>query len=210
MTDRTQQLIADLVMQLEPVRPLRSPLLRAAIWLVAVTALAAVLIFYPGRNPHRTTYALTDLELWSMLATAILGVLAAFYLSVPGSSSRWVWAPVAPLLLWIVSSGRTCYRLWHESNAGAHLAVESPDCFVFIVVTSVPLAALLLWMLRRARPLAPLPVAFTAGTGVAAASAFLLQFFHPFDVTLMDLGVHLVAVGVVIGVTAASSRKALG
>jgi hypothetical protein len=121
-----------------------------------------------------------------------------------------VWAPVAPLLLWIVSSGRTCYRLWYQSNAGSHLPVESLDCFVFIVVASVPLAALLLWMLRRARPLAPLPVAFTAGTGVAAASAFLLQFFHPFDVTFIDLGLHLAAVGVVIGVLAASSRKALG
>ena len=36
---------------------------------------------------------------------------------------------------------------------------------------------------------------------VAALAAFLLQFFHPFDVTFMDLSVHLVAVGIVVAVS---------
>jgi hypothetical protein len=46
--------------------------------------------------------------------------------------------------------------------------------------------------------------------GVAAAAAFLLQFFHPFDVTFMDLAVHLAAVSVIVGAVAASGRKVLG
>ena len=210
MTDRTQQLIADLVTQLTPVRPLPAPLARAATWLAVVAVLAALVVMYPTRVLHRSTYTLADVELWSMLATAVLGVIAAFHLSVPESSRRWAWAPIAPLIVWVLSSGHSCYRIWHAGVPATNLPAESPECFRFIVIVSVPLAAFLLWMLRRARPLAPLPVAFTAGIGVAAASAFLLQFFHPFDVTFMDLAAHLAAVGVVTGLVAASGHKALG
>ena len=34
--------------------------------------------------------------------------------------------------------------------------------------------------------------------GVAALAAFFLQSFHPFDVTFMDLSVHMVAVCIVV------------
>jgi len=46
--------------------------------------------------------------------------------------------------------------------------------------------------------LAPLPVAAAGGLSVAATAAFTLQFFHPFDVTFMDLAVHLIAVAIVV------------
>ena len=210
MMDRTEQLIADLVTQAAPVRPLHLPLVRAAVWLVAIGALAALFIFSNARTAERTGYAMTDVEFWSMLATAVVGVLAAFELSVPGSSPRWTWAPVLPLTAWIASSGRSCYDLWRSGAPVLPVPAESPHCFMFIIFVSVPLAALLLWSLRRARPIAPLPVASTGGIGVAAAAAFLLQFFHPFDVTFMDLALHLVALGLVVGVLAAVGRKTLG
>jgi hypothetical protein len=44
------------------------------------------------------------------------------------------------------------------------------------------------------------------GLGVAALSAFVLQFFHPFDVTVMDLATHLAAVALVIGGAALAER----
>jgi hypothetical protein len=210
MTDKTQQLIADLVTQLAPVRPLRTPFSRAVGWLLSVAIVGALYVLYSARAPHRGTYSPMDVEFWSMLATAVLGILAAFNLSVPESSRRWIWAPIAPLALWIVSSGTSCYQLWRAGAPASTLPAESPGCFRFIVIVSVPLAAFLLWMLRRARPLAPVPVALTAGIGVAAAAAFLLQFFHPFDVTFMDLALHLAAVSVIVGALAASGRKILG
>jgi hypothetical protein len=73
----------------------------------------------------------------------------------------------------------------------------------------VPLAAGLFWMLRRARPIAPLPVAVLGTLGVAATSAFILQFFHPFDITAIDLALHLAAVALVILVGTAWRRKLL-
>ena len=73
----------------------------------------------------------------------------------------------------------------------------------------MPLAAGLFWMLRRARPIAPLPVAALGTLGVAATAAFMLQFFHPFDVTVIDLALHLAAVGLVILIGTAFQRPLL-
>jgi hypothetical protein len=58
-------------------------------------------------------------------------------------------------------------------------------------------------MLRRAYPIAPLPVAALGTLGVAASAATLLQFFHPFDITVLDLGFHLAAVGFIVFLGAA-------
>jgi hypothetical protein len=41
-------------------------------------------------------------------------------------------------------------------------------------------------------------VAALGTLGVAASAAFVLQFFHPFDVTLIDLTLHLSAIALVM------------
>jgi uncharacterized membrane protein len=73
---------------------------------------------------------------------------------------------------------------------------------------SLPLAVSLIVLLRRARPLAPVRVAAMGALGVAAIAAFILQFFHPFDVTFMDLGIHAVAVAIVVAAVAGVERAA--
>ena len=74
----------------------------------------------------------------------------------------------------------------------------------------MPLAVLLFAMLRRARPLNPIPVAILGTLGVAASAAFLLEFFHPYDVTAIDLALHLAAVAAVILLGTALRRPLLG
>jgi len=71
------------------------------------------------------------------------------------------------------------------------------------------LAVVLFWMLRRARPMDPLPVAATGTLGVAATAAFILEFFHPFDVTVIDLALHLAAVGLIVVLGTALRRPLL-
>ena len=53
-------------------------------------------------------------------------------------------------------------------------------------------------MIRRAFPLRPNLTAMTGGLSVAAASATLLTFFHPYDASAIDMLVHTCAVTVVI------------
>jgi hypothetical protein len=56
-------------------------------------------------------------------------------------------------------------------------------------------------MLREAFSLLPGVTAAIAGLAVAAASATLLNLFHPFDAALIDLLVHAFAVALVVVVS---------
>jgi hypothetical protein len=114
------------------------------------------------------------------------------------------------LALWIGSSGYSCYRNWITVGPSGWELGESANCLAFILAVSVPLSVSILIALRRAHPLEPVRVAALGALGVAALAAAALQFFHPFDVTFMDLGVHLGTIGLVILVTCAIERFSAG
>ncbi|HTY50501.1 MAG TPA: NrsF family protein [Steroidobacteraceae bacterium] len=209
MDTQTDSLITDLAAGLEPVQRLRPPAVRALGWLtvVGVLSLAAILrysdlhVFW-----QRVAVPRVAVECIATALTGIAAVFAAFELSIPGRSARWSLLPVPPFLLWLAASGLGCL-----ANGFGHGVGESLHCFVFIAGASVPLAASLTWMLRRAGPImAPLAVAGVGALGAAAIAAFVLQFFHPFDVTVIDLALHLAAVAVVMAVLTSFRRPLLG
>jgi len=202
----TSELISALAASAAPVQRLRPPAQCALLWLTVVAALGAtgILLF---ANLHVFIQRAADpklaLELAGTLMTAIAATFAAFHLSLPDRSRAWLLAPLPFLALWIGASGYSCYRHWLRYGPQGWALGESTHCFVFIVGFSIPLGLSLWWLLRRARPIAPIPVALTGGLAIASSAAFLLQFFHPFDVTVTDLALHLSAVLVVIGVCCA-------
>ncbi len=71
---------------------------------------------------------------------------------------------------------------------------------------SIPVAVALYLALRRALPLEPLRVMAVGGLGVAALAAAALQFYHPFDVTIVDLAVHVTAVLIVVAAITLGAR----
>jgi hypothetical protein len=200
----TEELIRALGAQLQPVQPLRPPVARALLWLMAIAVLATPLVLqladlavFTARNQD-VRFAL---ELAATLLTGIVAVVAAFHLSIPGRSERWLYAPLAPLAVWLGSSGVGCLR-----NGLGHLNF---DCLYFVLAVSAPLAVILFALLRAAKPIAPLRVALMGSLGVAAIAAFLLQFFHPFDVTVIDLGIHAATMLLIMGAAATFGRRAL-
>jgi hypothetical protein len=210
MTERaTEKLIEGLSQALVPVRPLRPPGTRALAWLAAaMVCVGAVLMRWASPNLFMARIAdpRLALECAATLLTGITAVVAAFYLSVPDRSSLWRYASLPPLALWIATSSLGCLEYGMGWGPPGARFGESLHCFRFIIGVSVPLTLLLYAVLRRARPLAPLPVALTAALGVAALAAFILRFFHPFDSTAIDLSMHAAAVLVVLALAGVSKR----
>lgn len=201
-------LIRDLAADLEPVRRLSPPALRAALWLGAVAAIALALAVYA--NDHAMWERITAApDMWLAVlgsaATAVLAAIAAFELSLPDAPRGWAWLPLPGALLWLAASGFGCLRVWFLPETHVAELGEARDCLIFIVSLSVPLSALLFMMLRRACPLQPGLTAAIGGLAVAAAAATLLNFFHPYDAAATDLTVHAVAVALVV-----AANRALG
>lgn len=210
MTGATDRLIDTLSRNVTPVRRLRPPLRRACLWL-AVFALISGLVVAQFASLHivmmRAREPVFDVGLAATLVTGCLGVIAAFYLSLPDRSLRWALLPVPSFIVWWLASGTDCYGNWLEYRDGAWRLGDSGHCFLFILVVGVPLSLALLLALRRARPIAPQRVAVVGALGASSLTAFLLQFFHPFDLTFMDLVIHAIGVAAVVMVIASRPMR---
>ncbi|MBE7220834.1 MAG: DUF1109 family protein [Caulobacteraceae bacterium] len=202
MTDAsTDAFIDGLAGELRPVRRLWTPGRRAAAWIVAVAALAAALASVSDLSDlaHRLT-AVPDMGLAVLgsSSTAVLGAVAVFRLCLPDGPPRWALLPLPGLALWIAGTTMGCFRSWLIPGLEPATLMEARTCFGFIVLLSVPLSAMTILMVRRGYPLRPNLAAAVGGLAVAAAAATLLNFFHPYDVGVTDIAVHVVAIGLVI------------
>jgi hypothetical protein len=211
MTRSTEDLIAALAADLQPIRRLKPPMARAGLWLAVVGAasILAILIFadIPGFLA-RAADARMAIELLATLLTGIAAVVAAFHLSLPDRSRAWALMPLPPLAGWLAVSGLGCYRAWIVDGPFGPEPGRSVDCLLFILAGGLPMGAFMIWALAKARPLYSTSTAAVGGLGVAALSAFVLQFFHPFEMTLVDLVVHAAAVLLVVTVATESGRRA--
>jgi hypothetical protein len=193
---RDDELIAHLASDATPVRRAAPPLRRAMIWLVLiaiVSALALARLYVPGTMALRMTNGWSYVELGATLTTGIAAIVAAFNLGVPGDSHQWHWAPLPPLLLWVVA---TLAGL-AASRPGWGVPGSSMACFKFVVIASTPMAIAVIIALRRTLSLAPWRTSFLAGLGVSALATFMLAFCHPFALDPADLAAHLTAILVV-------------
>ncbi len=212
--NRTEHLAERLAGSLQPVSVLPRPSRRAvAAGAVLTAAGALVILLFADRDMLRWRMAeggsLFAVDLLASFLTAVAALLAAFQLSIPGSSRRWLLLPIGSALAWLTVSGVGCYRdLLRNGPAGAGVQ-HGTDCLLFILASSLFVAPPIVWLLSRARPIEPMPVAIAGGLATAAFSAFLLQFFHPFTVTFLDLAVHLAAVLLVVGLVALLRRPIL-
>lgn len=205
-------LIRALGTELVPVRRLRSPLQRAMGWTVLLAALAALLARHYGLTPMLTRWAGAPDLAWAGLGAALTAVVAgwvAFSLGVPGRSVRRAWLVLPPALLWIGASGLGCLREWVAPDTAVATLAQTHGCVEFILALSLPLSALMVWLLRRACPLRPVLTAVVIGLASAAASASLLEICHEFDAAATDLTMHALAVGLVIGANALCGGRLL-
>ena len=182
------------------------------IWLTGFGIVATVALWVLGAVPGMVGRLQDPRFAREMLGTVLTGVFAvgaAFCLSLPDRSRLWLLTPLPALLLWLSMSGYGCYRDLLAHGAAGWTQGASAMCFAFIVGFGLPTALALYFPLRRAAPINPIPALASAGLGVAALSAALLQFFHPVDVTVLDLVTHVFAVLTVVMVTIAIGRSGM-
>ena len=205
-------LIKSLGAQASPVRRLWSPGWRTVGWVVLIAAIAAYLLHRYGMGGMMQRWSNAPDQAWASICSVVTGVtaaFAAFVVAVPGRHRAWMWLPVPSAVLWLGASGWGCLTHWSHVFDGAGVMPGGADCLAFIVLSSVPLSALLIWLLRRACPLRPVLAACMIGLASAATSAALLSIFHPYSVAAGDLLMHGFAILLVVGANAAMGGRLL-
>ncbi len=193
-------LIDGLASGLQPVRRLRPPLLRAALWLGAAAALAAVL--YLGLGGQFATIGSRAYLLPAFLAaaaTAVLAGVAAFEISLPDRSDSWALLPLPVLALWLAFSGLGCLADLGQPSSWGVTWAETRECLLVILGSSIVLSPLLVVMLRRSHPDRTVRVAVLAGLASAAGAGAILMLVHPHNSTVLDLVVHALCIAAVVG-----------
>ncbi|MEJ0067406.1 MAG: NrsF family protein [Pseudomonadota bacterium] len=140
------------------------------------------------------------------LATAIAAALATFELSLPDRSPRWLALPMPFAALWLGTMGYGCIADWLEVGPAGLQLGHSAGCFKTILLTSLPLAAVLFVMVRHAGTVRPIATALAGGLALSAVAEGGMTLYHDVDATLMDVLIHLAAVAVVIGLSTAGAR----
>lgn len=207
---KTDDLISRLAADLRPVRPLRPPVLRALGWLgLAILAVAACVAFFGLRADfgERMTRPHEVLQLLLAGLTGALAAVAAFQLALPDRSRRWLLLPLPAAAGWLATMGWGCLADLARIGPQALSLGVSWGCFRFIVVMGVPLALSLIWMLRHAGPIRPVPVAALGGLAGAALCAAGLSLFHHLDAAAMVLAWHGGTTAVVVIAFALLGRR---
>jgi hypothetical protein len=199
----TAELIEALVERAPPVRRLRPPLVRAALWLgLAVLILALLAIWHGVRPDFEERLGQPDfvLGIGSALATGVLAAIAAFLLMVPDRSRWWALLPAPALALWATTIGHQCLTDWVNVGPQGLRLGDTAGCFAIIAVASVPIAVALAVMLRTAALLNARGVAMTAGLAVAAITAAAHSLLHAHDASVLILAWNIGTAGLITAV----------
>lgn len=210
----TPDLIRALASNLSPVRRLRPPAVRAALWLTLAAAVLALLAVSQGIRPDLPS-RLQDSSFAAMIAGALLtasaAALSAFMLSLPDRSAWWIALPLPPLAFWFSNIGYQCLTNWVVLDVSGMSLGETSRCFATLVLASLPLSLALFLMLRHAVVMRPMAVAVTGSLSVAALTSAALFLFHILDASVLviiwNLGTAMVIVGISSLLAGRYSRK---
>ena len=206
----TPDLIESLVAGAKPVRRLRPPAARAALWLLLAAAIVSLLAISHGLRPDlgaRLGQPLFVTGLAASLLTGALAAVAAFIVSLPDRSRLWLLLPAPALALWVSTISYECLTEWVSIRPDSVSLGEAADCFATLVLTSVPLWLALLLMLRYAALLFCAAVAAAGSLAVAALAATALSLFHGLDASAMILMWNLGAAALLVGLGSAFGER---
>lgn len=209
----TSELIDTLVDSATPVRRLAPPLRRTCTWLALAAVILALLCVAHGVRPDlavRMKQPVFVVSMFGALATAVLAAFASFKLSLPDPPRWWLLLPLPGFAVWVSTIGYGRLTDWISMSPDGIRMGEAARCFATLLMTSIPLSAAMLIMLRYAAPLRPTIVSAVGGLAVAAMTSFALSLLHNLDATIMILIWNLGMAVLIAGMASALGRPLLG
>lgn len=206
---RTEDLVEAMVADARPVRRLRPPLLRAVLWLglsVLVIATAVALAGFRHDLAERLARPWEVAQLTAAVVTGVLAAVAAFHLALPDRSEAWVLLPLPGFGVWVSSLGWGCLADFVRLGPEGLALGASWGCLAFILGLSVPLGGAMLFALRHAAGIRPVPTAAIGVLSVAMLASAGLSLVHHLDAAVMVLLWHTGAVLVAVALSAGLSR----
>jgi hypothetical protein len=208
---RTEELVGSLVANLGPVKRLRPPMVRAAGWLVLSALVIGAVAAFKGFRPDLGARLAEPWEVAQLAAaalTAVLAAVAAFHLALPDRSGAWALLPLPGFGLWVASLGWGCVSDFVRLGPDGIALGTSWSCLGFILGLSIPLGGAMLFALRHAGPIRPVPTAATGVLSVAMLASVGLSLVHHLDAAIMVLVWHAGTILVVVALSAGLSRPA--
>jgi hypothetical protein len=206
----TRQLIDALVERATPVRRLRTPLVRAGLWLGFAGIVLALLAAVRGVRTDLVEHLRQPVFIVSLaaaLATGMLAAMAAFIISLPDRSRWWILLPAPALAVWLSTIGYGCLTDWVSMDPSGIRLGETVRCLATLLLTSVPLSLAMLVTLRYAVLLRAKAVALTGALAVAALTSFALSLDHDLDATVMILVWNLGTAALITGIGGLLGRR---
>lgn len=216
MTRRTEidtdALVGALAECAAPVNRLHSPHARMAKWFMLSLGYAAIIVAIMGLRPD-ISGKLQELkfliELGAALMTSMLAAGAAFCAGCPGRPIWERFAPLPALAVWLSSLGHGCWESWIVRGPEGLAITLDFMCFPYIVLVASLPTLLILAMIRRGAPIAPLTATMLASLAAASLGAAALRLFHAQDASVMVFVWQLGSVAVLTAAGALLGRSLL-
>lgn len=207
---RDTDLIRRLAQDATPVSRPPPPMVSAMIWFVLAVASALGVVLVMGLRPdfsERLGDPLYLVEVATPLMTSVLAAAAAFCASCPG---RPVWerfAPIPPLALWLAALIRHAYLAYSASGQQALLLEIDAGCLPKIALIGMLPAILIVLMLRRGAPIAPITTTVLSALAAASLAASALRLVHVQDASIMILVWHVGSVALIAASASMFGRR---
>ncbi len=204
MTDHNA-LIATLSRRASPVkrtRPAGWRVLACLTMALPCGAIASLLVRRPVTDWLQPGMAWALFQLFIVFIAGTLAIRNAFLISIPGRRAlSWKW--FIPLALFWLGSILINMRGLEPATS----QVEGTNCYLFMLVVSVPMIAIMIGYLRQTRTLFPVRSLAAAGAGTACMALVLLSLCHPIHLNLLDFVQHLLAAATIVLATIISGWR---
>lgn len=191
------QLIEQLSRAIAPVKRPWKPGWRVMAWVAMALPCGAIVSLLVHRTVTDWSQDGAQWVILQLMLTFVAGTLAvrnAFLMSIAGQPSLgWKW--FTPLIgVWLAIT-MVNMRLHHVHTVSS---TEGTNCYLFMVVVSIPMMAMVIGYLRRTRTLFPVRSLATAGAGVACMALTLLALCHPTHISALDFLMHIAATATIV------------